>query len=45
MQKKLTITIAEEVYEGLYEVVGPRRRWPINLPHSASYAWLAVEES
>lgn len=25
MQKKLTITIAEEVYEGLYEVVGPRR--------------------
>ena len=25
MQKKLTITIDEEVYEGLYEVVGPRR--------------------
>ena len=25
MQKKLTITISEEVYEGLYEVVGPRR--------------------
>lgn len=25
MQKKLTITIAEEVYEGLYTVVGPRR--------------------
>lgn len=25
MQKKLTISIDEEVYEGLYEVVGPRR--------------------
>ena len=25
MQKKLTITIDEEVYEGLYKVVGPRR--------------------
>jgi hypothetical protein len=25
MQKKLTITIDEVVYEGLYEVVGPRR--------------------
>ncbi|MGD8736853.1 MAG: addiction module antitoxin [Anaerolineae bacterium] len=25
MQKKLTITIDEEVYEGLYQVVGPRR--------------------
>lgn len=25
MQKKLTITIDEEVYEGLYRVVGPRR--------------------
>ncbi len=25
MQKKLTITIDEDVYEGLYEVVGPRR--------------------
>lgn len=25
MQKKLTITIDKEVYEGLYEVVGPRR--------------------
>lgn len=24
MQKKLTITIAEEVYEGLYATVGPR---------------------
>jgi len=25
MQRKLTITIDEKVYEGLYEVVGPRR--------------------
>jgi len=25
MQKKLTITIDEKVYEGLYAVVGPRR--------------------
>ncbi len=24
MQKKLTITIDEEVYEGLYAIVGPR---------------------
>jgi len=25
MQKKLTITIAEEVYEGLYNTIGPRK--------------------
>lgn len=25
MQKKLTITIDEQVYDGLYAVVGPRR--------------------
>ena len=25
MQKKLTITIDEDVYDGLYTVVGPRR--------------------
>ncbi|MCP4168505.1 MAG: addiction module antitoxin [Chloroflexi bacterium] len=25
MQKKLTITIDEEVYRGLYDIVGPRR--------------------
>jgi predicted CopG family antitoxin len=25
MQKKLTVTIDEEVYEGLHEVVGPRK--------------------
>jgi predicted CopG family antitoxin len=25
MQKKLTITVDEEVYDGLYETIGPRR--------------------
>jgi len=25
MQKKLTITIEEEVYEGLHEIIGPRK--------------------
>jgi predicted CopG family antitoxin len=25
MQKKLTITVQEDVYDGLYRVVGPRR--------------------
>ncbi|MCP4425980.1 MAG: addiction module antitoxin [Chloroflexi bacterium] len=25
MQKKLTITIDDQVYEGLYRVIGPRR--------------------
>lgn len=25
MQKKLTITIDEQVYQGLYEVIGPRK--------------------
>jgi predicted CopG family antitoxin len=25
MQKKLTITVDEEIYEGLYRVIGPRR--------------------
>ena len=25
MQKKLTLTIDEEVYEGLHEVIGPRK--------------------
>ena len=25
MQKKLTITIDEKVYEGLYDVIGPRK--------------------
>ena len=25
MQKKLTITVDEEVYEGLHKIIGPRR--------------------
>lgn len=25
MQKKLTITLEEEIYEGLHQVIGPRR--------------------
>lgn len=25
MQKKLTITVDEEVYEGLYKIIGPRK--------------------
>ena len=25
MQKKLTITVDEEIYEGLYKTVGPRK--------------------
>ena len=54
MQKKLTITIDEEVYEGLYEVVGPRRisRFIEDLvrPHvlypdlEAAYAEMARDE-
>ena len=54
MQKKLTITIDEEVYEGLYEVVGPRRisRFIEDLvrPHvlypdlKAAYAEMALDE-
>jgi hypothetical protein len=54
MQKKLTITIAEEVYEGLYDVVGPRRisRFIEDLvrPHvlrpdlDAAYAEMALDE-
>ena len=54
MQKKLTITIDEAVYEGLYEVVGPRRisRFIEDLvrPHvlypdlEAAYAEMALDE-
>lgn len=54
MQKKLTITIDEEVYKGLYEVVGPRRisRFIEDLvrPHvlypdlEAAYAEMASDE-
>lgn len=54
MQKKLTITIDKEVYEGLYEVVGARRisRFIEDLvrPHvlypdlEAAYAEMARDE-
>jgi predicted CopG family antitoxin len=54
MQKKMTITIDEEVYEGLYRVVGPRRisRFIEDLvrPHvlypdlEAAYAEMARDE-
>ena len=54
MQKKLTITIDQEVYEGLYEVVGARRisRFIEDLvrPHvlypdlEAAYAEMARDE-
>ncbi len=54
MQKKLTITIDKEVYEGLYQVVGPRRisRFIEDLvrPHvlhrdlEAAYAEMARDE-
>jgi predicted CopG family antitoxin len=54
MQKKLTITIDKEVYEGLYEVIGPRRisRFIEDLvrPHvlypdlEAAYAEMARDE-
>ena len=54
MQKKLTITIDEEVYEGLYQAVGPRRisRFIEDLvrPHvlypdlEAAYAEMARDE-
>jgi len=54
MQKKLTITIDEDVYQGLYTVVGPRRisRFIEELvrPHvlakdlDSAYAAMAQEE-
>ncbi len=54
MQKKLTITIDEKVYEGLYTIIGPRRisRFIEDLvrPHvlspnlDAEYAAMAQEE-
>lgn len=54
MQKKLTITVDAEVYEGLYRVVGPRRisQFIEDLvrPHvvcenfSAAYAEMAADE-
>lgn len=55
MQKKLTITVDEAVYDGLYGVVGPRRisRFIEDLvrPHvveedlSAAYAQMAADEA
>jgi predicted CopG family antitoxin len=55
MQKKLTITVDEAVYEGLYRTVGPRRisAFIENLvrPHvvgedlSTAYARMAADES
>lgn len=54
MRKKLTITIDEEVYQGLYQVVGPRRisrfiedlvRPPVLYPDlEAAYAGVARDE-
>jgi predicted CopG family antitoxin len=54
MQKKLTITIDEQVYEGLYKVIGPRRisRFIEDLvrPHviypalESAYAEMAADE-
>ena len=55
MQKKLTITVDEAVYDGLYRVVGPRRISQfieeLVRPHvvdadlSAAYARMAAEEA
>ncbi len=55
MQKKLTITIDEEVYKGLYDVVGPRRisrfieglvrPHVVNADLDAAYAQMAQDEA
>jgi hypothetical protein len=55
MQKKLTITVDEAVYDGLYRVVGPRRISQfieeLVRPHvveadlSDAYAQMAAEEA
>ncbi len=55
MQKKLTITVDSEVYDGLHRVIGPRRisRFLNDLarPHvigqdlSAGYAEMAADEA
>ena len=54
MQKKLTITIDAEVYDGLYRVVGPRkiskfiedrvRSAVVELDLAAAYAEMAADE-
>lgn len=55
MQKKLTISVDEDVYEGLYRVVGPRRisqfieelvrPHVVNEDLSAAYAEMAADEA
>ena len=55
MQKKLTISIDEQVYEGLYEVVGPRRisrfiedlvrPYVLNQELEAAYEQMAQDEA
>lgn len=55
MQKKLTITVEEDVYDGLYRVIGPRRisQFIEDLvrPHvvdedlSSAYADMAADEA
>ena len=55
MRKKLTITVSEKIYEGLYRTAGPRRisQFIEDLvsPHvitdelSASYAEMAADEA
>lgn len=55
MHKKLTITVEEDVYDGLYRVVGPRRISQfieeLVRPHvveddlSAAYADMAADEA
>lgn len=55
MQKKLTITVDEAVYDGLYRVVGPRRisrfieemvrPYVIAVDLEAAYAALAADEA
>ena len=55
MQKKLTITVEEDVYDGLYRVIGPRRISQfieeLVRPHvvdedlSAAYAEMAADEA
>jgi predicted CopG family antitoxin len=55
MRKKLTITVAEEVYEGLHRVIGPRnismfletlaRPHVIQADMDAAYAAMAADEA
>lgn len=55
MQRKLTISIDEQVYEGLYEVIGPRRisrfiedlvrPYVVNTELEAAYEQMAQDEA